>query len=132
MDLFGMSDSNPAHRPVERRWWLALRDVKTYFTMLTTRPQWELLAIIFYGDPTYAYAQAEWSRRARRFARFDARASLVSLRRFYIIFRPVILAVLNTRIPMFMLPHRGEAEKLLAAADLNELFSRYIVLRELA
>ena len=132
MDLFGISlqAANPAHRPFEWRWWLAFRDVKTYFIKLTRRPQWTLLAAIFFGEATYAYAQAEWARRAERFSRFDAEAGLWNLCRFYIIFQPVILAVLSTRIPFFMSPHREEAEKLLATMDLRDLFRGDIVLRE--
>ena len=69
MDLFGMSlqDSYPAHRPFDWRWWWAFRDVKTYLKKLTGRAQWKLSAAIFFGESTYAYAQAEWARRARRF-----------------------------------------------------------------
>ena len=113
MDLFGMSlqDSNPAHRPFEWRWWLAFRDVKTYLMKLTGRPQWKLLAAIFFGKSTYAYAQAEWARRAVRFSRFDADAGLVNLCRLYIIFQPVILAVLETRIPIFHVPAPGRGKE---------------------
>jgi hypothetical protein len=112
----------PAHGPFRWNFWLALCDVKNYFTRIAKRPHWDLIAEVFFPGQAFGYAQAEWAKRKGRFSKIDPDLRLNRLRTFYERFNPVILEVLMSRVPMWASPHREHFERLCAEAGLMTIF----------
>lgn len=113
IDLHG---SKPPHGQFLSNRWLALCDVKNYFTRIAKRPHWDLIAAVFFPDQTFLYAQAEWRRREERLSGIDHERSLNRMLSFYERFKPVILEVLKDRRPIWASPHREHLERLRAEA----------------
>ena len=120
IDLIGPT---PAHAPFARNYWLAVCDVKAYFTKVAKRPHWHLIQHILFPGKTATYAQSEWARRKKQFAHFDNAFRLNRLVRFYSRYQPVIAKVLQTRIPIWATPHPEEFQRLVSLRSTDELFS---------
>lgn len=145
--LFAIEPSghNQPGRTFEWRFWLAVYDVMIYFTAISGRPQWNLIACIFDRSREIRlewYKREKWiatklgmtegmwsqwcarktTQRMKKFQKsarhpkpalgFDNGARLNKARRFYQHFKPVILKVLATGIPIWAPPHREEANTL--------------------
>lgn len=113
----------PAHAPFAIDYWMAVCDVKTYFTRIAKRPHWNLIQEIFFPGKTAWYVQSEWVRRKKHFARFDNEGRLTRLLHFYTKYESVFAKVLQTRISILVTPHREEFERLAASQKPEELFS---------
>jgi hypothetical protein len=113
---------NPAHGPFRSNFWLAVWETKNYFTRITKRPHWNLIADVFFPKQAFGYAQAEWARRKVRFAKQDHERSLNRVLSFYKAYRPVILKVLTSRVPMWASPHREHFEQLHAKVAPETIF----------
>jgi len=107
---------NPAHGPFRWNFWLALCDVKNYFTRIAKRPHWDLIAEVFFPEQAFGYAQSEWAKRKARLSGLDHQRSLNRVLSFYERFNPVILEVLKDRRPIWAPPHREHFERLRAEA----------------
>jgi hypothetical protein len=112
----------PAHGPFRWNFWLALCDVKNYFTRIAKRPHWDLIVDVFFSGQEYNYAQAEWAKRQGRLSRIDHERSLNRVLSFYTTYKPVILEVLKTRVPMWASPHREHFERLHAKVAPETIF----------
>jgi len=66
-------------------------------------------------------AQAEWARRQESFSHFDNERRLSIALRFYEHYKPVILHVLQTGIPIWAPPHREEFEKRTSLETLEKI-----------
>jgi len=113
IDLHG---SKPPHGQFLSNRWLALCDVKNYFTRIAKRPHWDLIAAVFFPDQTFLYAQAEWRRREERLSGIDHERSLNRVLSFHERFKPVIMEVLKSGLPIWAPPHREHFERLRAEA----------------
>jgi hypothetical protein len=122
--LFSMDPQgpNPAHGPFRWNFWLALCDVRNNFTRIAKRPHWDLIADVFFPGQEYNYAQAEWAKRQGRLSGIDHERSLNRVLSFYTTYKPVILEVLKTRVPMWASPHREHFERLHAKVTPETIF----------
>ena len=121
--LFSIETRSPPkpHRPFQWRFWFAVGDIKTYLTQVSKRPNWGLIAEILFPGKTYLEAQAEWARRQESFSHIDNERRLSIALRFYEHYKPVILHVLQTGIPIWAPPHREECEKLTSIETLEKI-----------
>ena len=112
----------PAHGPFLWNFWLALCDAKHYFTRIAKRPHWDVMAEVFFSTHAPEYAVAEWTKRSRRLSGIDHERSLNRVLSFYATYKPVILEVLSSRVPMWASPHREHFERLHAKAGPKTIF----------
>lgn len=112
---------NPAHGPFRWKFWLAVCDVKNYFTRIAKRPHWDVLAEVFFPGHTFVNAQAEWAKRKGRLSKIDHERNLRRVLCFYETYKPVILEVLKSGVPIWASPHREQFEKLLAEAGIDSI-----------
>jgi hypothetical protein len=122
--LFSIETRSPPkpNRPFQWRFWFAVGDIKTYLTQVSKRPNWGLIAEILFPGKKFNVAQAEWARRQESFSHFDNERRLSIALRFYEHFKPVIVNVLQTGIPIWAPPHREECEKLTSVETLEKIF----------
>ncbi len=122
--LFSIETRSPPkpNRPFQWRFWFAVGDIKTYLTQVSKRPNWGLIAEILFPGKKYMEAQAEWARRQESFSHFDNERRLSIALRFYEHYKPVILHVLQTGIPIWAPPHREECEKHTSIEMLEKIF----------
>ena len=120
------------HRPMKSNFWFAMSDTKNYFCRVSGKPNWNLLAKIFYetgGEVFgYQYAQAEYAKRKGYLGRYDGEIRLDKLIRTYGTFKPVIMEVLKSRTPMWAPPHREKAQKILNKLGIEEVLGTTSVL----
>lgn len=112
----------PPHGQFLSNRWLAVCDVKNYFTRIAKRPHWDLIAAVFFPNHGNEYAQAEWARREEHLSRFDHERSLNRVLSFYETYKPVIMEVLKSGEPMWASPHREHFEQLCAEAGVEAIF----------
>jgi hypothetical protein len=110
------------NRPFHWRFWFAVGDIRSYLTQVSKRPNWGLIAEILFPGKTYLEAQAEWARRQEYFSHLDNERRLSIALRFYEHYKPVILNVLQTGIPIWAPPHREEFEKRTSIETLEKNF----------
>ena len=104
--------AKPPHGPFLWNFWLALCDAKHYFTRIKKKPHWGVIAEVFFPKHRFNYAQSEWAKRKARLSGIDHERSLNRVLSFYATFKPVILEVLKTGVPMWASPHREHFEHL--------------------
>lgn len=153
---FESSGHNRPGHPFEWKFWLAVYDVMIYFTSISGRPQWNLIACIFdrsseirlewyrrekaiatkLGMTEEMWSQwcvqktKQWMKKSKKHSRqpkpplgFDDGVRLNKARRLYQHFKPIILKVLTTGIPIWAHPHRDKANILGKTFNLTQIFS---------
>lgn len=125
--LFSMDPQglNPPHGPFHWNFWLALCDVVHYFTRIRKRPNWDLIAEVFFPAHVFNYAQSEWSKRKTRLSGMDHERSLNRVLSFYTAYKPVILKVLKSRVPMWISPHREHFKRLHAKIGTDTILQMF-------
>jgi len=116
---------NPPHGPFQWNFWLAVCDAKNYFTRIAKRPHWDVMAEVFFSTHEPEYAVAEWTKRSRRLSGLDHERSLNRVLSFYERFKPVILEVLKSGLPIWASPHREHFERLRAEAGTEATFQTF-------
>lgn len=116
---------NPAHGPFRWNFWLALCDVTHYFTRIAKRPHWDVIAEVFFPKYEFNYAQSEWAKRKARLSGIDHERSLNRVLSFYKAYKPVILKVLTSRVPMWTTPHREHFERLHAKVGVDTILQMF-------
>lgn len=113
---------NPAHGPFRWNFWLALCDVMHYFTRVKKKPHWDVIAEVFFPKYEFNYAQSEWAKRKARLSGIDHERSLNRVLSFYKAYKPVILEVLTSRVPIWASPHQEHFERLHAKVGPETIF----------
>ena len=115
----------PAHGPFRWNFWLALCDVMHYFTRIKKTPQWDVIAEVFFPSYEFNYAQSEWAKRKARLSGIDHERSLNRVLSFYKAYKPVILKVLTSRVPIWASPHREHFERLHAKVGVDIILQMF-------
>ena len=125
--LFSMDPQGPKppHGPFLWNFWLAVCDVMHYFTRIAKRPHWDVIAEVFFPKYEFNYAQSEWAKRKARLSGIDHERSLNRVLSFYKAYRPVILKVLTSRVPMWASPHREHFERLHAKVGVATILQMF-------
>ena len=77
---------------------------------------------MFFPEQAFGYAQAEWAKRKARLSGIDHERSLNRVLSFYETFKPVVLEVLQSRLPIWASPHREHFERLRAEVGFVTIF----------
>jgi len=90
-----------------------------YLTQISKRPNWALIGEILFPGMAYYETQPEWSSRRRFLIKFDNKRRLEFALHFFKHYKPVILKVLNTGIPMWSTHYREEVQGLSSIDELR-------------
>lgn len=112
----------PAHGPFRWNFWLAVCGVMHYFMRIKKKPHWDVIAEVFFPKHEFNYAQSEWAKRKARLSGIDHHRSLNQVLSFYKAYKPVILKVLTSRVPIWASHHREHFERVCGEAGLMTTF----------
>ena len=92
---------SPSHRPRNESKWMAVCDVRNYFTEITGRPNMRLIQEIMGLGRAYGTFNPEWARRKDWFGEIEAAERLKRLKVFFAANHSRILGTLKTGLPFY-------------------------------
>jgi hypothetical protein len=100
-------------------------DTYNYFRLVSGKANWKIMAEIFFPHTDrfsgFEYVQSEYAKRKGYLKRFDDGVRLEKVLRYYSIFKPLIIPVIESGVPIWATPHREKAQEILNGTNAEVL-----------